>query len=359
LSVHGSELGDSRINISQFHAFDALFNSSAAIQSAKSILLAQLLSGGIVLQRNGETLKAVKFGETGVDGNRARGVTKTFSRHLNEHWLPFARDVIESFLKWGICAVTFSTVQDESELVSSIDALKARLKITGSRKRKAPAPVLIPVVPHAGTYEIGWLATNSGYTRDYKVYCSAPGRLSEADLAAFVAIRGHPDASGNLCSPIATVFRHGSFTQSLVELAFTAEISRATPSMVTQVRQPPKTNDLSAGSLFIDSESRAQQDQVQTQESLDEARALELQSSVCRMINSLQTRVTGESSAASTFVPPEVPPKLFVIPKGQEVAPHLTAPQPRGDLEALIRLNIDEFCAALGVPSSLVFEGAY
>jgi hypothetical protein len=34
-------------------------------------------------------------------------------------------------------------------------------------------------------------------------------------------------------------------------------------------------------------------------------------------------------------------------------------PQPRGDLEALMRLGIDQFCSALGVPSSLLFEGRF
>ena len=34
-------------------------------------------------------------------------------------------------------------------------------------------------------------------------------------------------------------------------------------------------------------------------------------------------------------------------------------PQPRTDLEALMRLGIDTFCSALGVPAALVFEGKF
>lgn len=41
------------------------------------------------------------------------------------------------------------------------------------------------------------------------------------------------------------------------------------------------------------------------------------------------------------------------------MAPHVTVPQPRGDLEAMMRLGIDQFCSALGVPSALVFEGRF
>ena len=37
----------------------------------------------------------------------------------------------------------------------------------------------------------------------------------------------------------------------------------------------------------------------------------------------------------------------------------MQVPQPRGDLESLMRLGIDQFSAALGVPSSLLFEGRF
>ena len=46
--------------------------------------------------------------------------------------------------------------------------------------------------------------------------------------------------------------------------------------------------------------------------------------------------------------PPDIPPKLFVLPKDHELAPNVQLPQPRTDLEALVRLGIDQFCAALG-----------
>lgn len=83
--------------------------------------------------------------------------------------------------------------------------------------------------------------------------------------------------------------------------------------------------------------------------------------------NAMQTRgaeASGAGGAGSSsggrqlFQPPDVPPKLFTLPKDHELAPNLQVPQPRTDLEALIRLGIDSFCSALGVPAALVFEGA-
>ena len=84
--------------------------------------------------------------------------------------------------------------------------------------------------------------------------------------------------------------------------------------------------------------------------------------------NKLQTR--GESGGGgggsgssggqrSQWQQMEAPPKLFTLPKDHELAPNLQVPQPRTDLEALIRLGIDSFCSALGVPAALVFEGKF
>ena len=65
-------------------------------------------------------------------------------------------------------------------------------------------------------------------------------------------IRQHPDSSGNVISPLSSVYEQGSFTSALIELAFTAELSRSAPSIVTQVRKPEKGSDLTAGALFFD-----------------------------------------------------------------------------------------------------------
>jgi len=166
---------------------------------------------------------------------------------------------------------------------------------------------------------------------------------------------------GNVNSPLATVYEQGSFVAGLVEMAFTAELARSQPAYVTQIRKPDKQQDLTAGGLFFDAESRQQQQGTESEESQLAARALELQSQLARAINHAQHRGDGggSSSARPTFGAPEVPPKLFTLPKDQELAPHVLIPQPRGDLEALMRLGIDQFCSALGVPASLVFEGRF
>ena len=50
--------------------------------------------------RDGVPLKTVKFGERNPDGSAKKGITTSWNEHLAEHWLPFAKDVIDAFLKY-------------------------------------------------------------------------------------------------------------------------------------------------------------------------------------------------------------------------------------------------------------------
>ena len=364
LGVHSSDLGESRLNTQQIYALDVMFASHPAVQAAKTVLHSQLLSGGLQLVRNGKVLKPVQFGETDEGGSRRRGVTLDWAAHLEEHWLPFARDVIDAYLKWGICAVIFDELVSDEAHLEAVDEQRAELKLSNRKRNNAAvlkSTLLIPHVPHVGTYDVGFSNQGRyGYTRTYQLYSNAPGQATHADPAARIFVRQHPDGSGNVNSPMATVYEMGSFVSSITELAFTAEIARAQPSIVTQLRKADKQNDLSAGALFFDGDSRHVADMETGEDSSRAARDLGVQSQLMRMVNDLQTRAGTDGSASrQSFAPPDVPPKLFVLPKEQEMAPHVTIPQPRGDLEALMRLGIDEVCSAMGVPASLVFEGRY
>ena len=108
--------------------------------------------------------------------------------------------------------------------------------------------------------------------------------------------------------------------------AVTAEASRARPRMVTQLRKKD-TAALDPENLFFDSESRAVQSGADVDESAAQARALQLQKSMCDMINRLQTRHVeadhdmhsfggqGKHAMKQSYAPPEVPPSLFTVPK--------------------------------------------
>ena len=189
------------------YALDALYSTHPAVQAARTVLHAQLLSGGLALVRDGEVLKEVAFGETDAQGQRKKGVTKNFNEHLDEHWLPFAKDVIDCFIKWGVAPVVLD-VLEEDPAIEAIRVLKAQVGIEGPLKRKTPPPPpkLVPHVPILGTYEIAWKASGKyGYTRTYFVYNNAPGQATRLDEEAQVYVRQHPDSVGNCNSPLATV----------------------------------------------------------------------------------------------------------------------------------------------------------
>jgi len=169
---------------------------------------------------------------------------------------------------------------------------------------------------------------------------------------ALVFVRQHPDSVGNLNSPLGTVYEQGSFVAALTELAFTAEIARSQPQIVTQLRKPEKGSQLDAGALFFDAESRNAATDQEGEESGQAARALEMQARLCEVMcayarfrlvtdaplthththtrhvrsNKLQTRGGdqggggGTSATRPPYMPPDVPPKLFTLPK---VSSHL------------------------------------
>jgi hypothetical protein len=370
LGVHDSEMGEKRMNLDQVYALEHMFQGHPAVQAARTVLSGQLLSGGISLRKEGDD----------VD------LTPAFKDHLNEVWIPFAQDVIDSFLKWGYVAISYEEQEDDLRR-STLLAKRRKLAqpaptAKGGRGSKAKQavdqtpvapPLIIPMVPTLGSYEVAFhMGGRQGYKREYLVYSNAPGQGTREDEEARVVVRQHPDAVGNVNSPLAAVFELGSFVGALTELAITAEASRARPRIVTQMRKKD-ASALDPGNLFFDSESRAVQQGADTEESGAQARALQLQQQMCQMINKLQTTNPKDDhdlhsfsgaggsrlASKSAYAPPEVMPSLFNLPKEQELAPNVSSPESRGDLEALSRLAIEQFSAAFGVPSDLVFSGRF
>lgn len=367
LGIQSNESAESRLNLKQIYALEELFVSNPVVQAARTVLSGQLLSGGISLRKDRKDVE----------------LQPAFRDHLSDIWLPFAQDVIDSFLKWGMVVISYEENEDtmrRSALLAKRRKLAEDGRVESERGSKvskatesalADAPVIVPIVPMLGSYEIAFCnGGRTGYKRKYFVYSNAPGQSNIHDEEARVVVRTHPDGVGNVNSPLASVFDYGSFVSTLTELAVTAEIARSRPRMITQMRKKDHTQ-LDAGNLFFDSESRAVQSGVDVEESAAQARALQMQHSLCSVINKLQTRGDvpdhnthsfgghARHSGKQPYMPPDVPPSLFTVPKDQEIAPAIAASESRGDLEALTRLSTEHFSAAFGVPADLVFSGRF
>lgn len=299
-----SDVGLNRLNVQQIYALQQMFQTHPAVQAARTVLHSQLFSGGVQLMRDGEARKTIKESKvsrvdqsdrplslagssTGSSRGEEGGVTEAFARHLEEHWTDFAKDVCDSFLMWGVCAVVFEIEEEDPSKKAARLAKEEEGIGGGKRARSAPtiAKRLIPKVPQLGTYEIGYEGVGRfGYTRKYSVYAQAPGQPLRADEQAVVHVRTAPDSGGNVNSPMATVWELGSFVHSITELAMTAEIARATPQIVTQLRKQEKATGLDPGALFFDQESRNVQAGQDEAESEGAARALEMQAHLCKIM---------------------------------------------------------------------------
>ena len=145
--------------------------------------------------------------------------------------------------------------------------------------------------------------------------------------------------------------------------------------MWTQMAKADKGQGVESNQLFFDSESRQVQSDLDSEGNAEQAKALAMQSQLVQVINRLQQRKQDDSgfdhvrnsfggkgvaSGKHTHIPPEIPPAIFSLPKGQEVAPSAgQLPTARGDLEQLQRLSVELFGAAFGVPSDLLFSGRH
>jgi len=327
-------LGMNRVSNDQMHTLDQFFTSHPAIQAARTVLHSQLFSGGVALVRNGTMLKTLKStppdqpdkpaslssasSAVGSATTEQSGIKEPFARHLNNHWCDFARDVVDSFLKFGLVVVTYE-LEPEDESVRAVRLAQQEFGL--SSKKRARDPVvqrrLVPRVPTLGTYEVGFEQSGrNAYTRSYQVYAhQAPQHALKVDEQSVVHVLNHPDSVGNINSPLASVWELGSFVRTITELALTAEVARAQPQIVTQLRKQDKTSALDPGSLFFDSASRNMQAGNDTEESEGAARALEMQAHLCKVINAMQTTHRPDQPFSQAFEPPDVPPKLFTLPK--------------------------------------------
>lgn len=321
-------------------ALEALFNNSPTIAAARSVLFGQLFSGGITLRRDGAQVE----------------LTPVFQAHISTKWLSFATDVFDSALKWGVVAVAFD---DDEELRRAQARARARGEDAGA-SNTGPTLALVPIVPPHSCIKLGWHMTGKrGYTRTYDVHCTNGNRKDED---AHVFVRQAPDSEGNVCSPMSSVFELGIFVDALSELALTAEITLARPRLVTET-QPSATAAFDAFTSF-DTFSRELTGELEQEQSAQAARNLAFQQELASVAERMRFRpcppgsrgggvATGDCSA----LPPPVPPSIFTLPVGQKlVAAPGNLPQPRADLESLMRLSVDSFCAAFGVPAATVFN---
>ena len=405
-AIDAGSPGEVRISSDAMVALNHLYHASPSIQAARTILLGQLLSSGCIVRRGGRDVE----------------LHDTFARHLHDVWVPFAKAVIDGFLQFGFCVVSLEeeapppfanfirgrkSMSAQSEMGPAANGRENSRKdapnASESRARKRPISTdddsrrtpkkneitnLVPVVPDFGQCEVSFVYTGaSNYRRQYRIFTTNSDSVFAQDFVSEIFFRSPPDAAGNICSPVATVFQSASFISALEELALQAEVVRARQLLVTQpIQRTAGSQNLDPANLFFDSESRAVQASATAEDDAAQAQGLAVQAAMMRKINALQTTNTdssraGGSSAVPTHVPPPMPPQLFACPgkrsflntittapltiprvfgaDRQQVVPGVRPPEARSDLVDLMRVINDHIAAALGVPASVIFEGKF
>lgn len=367
-AIDAGHPGEVVVSTDTMMALAHLYQTSPSIQAARTILMGQLLSSGVVVRRGGMDVE----------------LTDSFSKFLESKWLPFARDCIDSLLQFGFVVVALepddpppfsgkrradslrkdSILGDASATRTKkvkLPSTDADLSVESAKNLQQRAENLVPIVPDLGSYQLSFVRTGeSSYKREYRIFSTDSRMVFRQDVESEVFFRSEPDPVGNICSPVATVFQSASFISALEELALQAEVVRARSQIVTQAVQKNHQNqNLDPSNLFFDSESRAIQSSSVAEEDANQATSLAIAAKLMMQVN--RVRTTNESAAAGpsgpTHVPPEVPPRLFAVPDKQQVVPNLRPPESRTDLVDLSRMVNDHVCAALGVPASVVFEG--
>ena len=341
---------ETRVNAEQVASLEQMFRTHPSLVAAANVIRAQLLSGGLMLRRGGQPIE----------------MTPEFKQHIDRKWVPFARDVIDSFLIQGYSVVSYED-DDDGDVVRD----SSEESVQGERR------AVVPIVPPIGSYGLVFrMVGRMGYKRQYKVYPAAAMRMSEPDEEVHIYVRDDPDANGNINSPVACVANMASFIDTLFDLAVEAEVGRANPIIVTQPPRQTGASSVNPSDMFFDTESQEMHgNQVRNDNRLS-AELLRMQLQLCAEMNQRRTPETGfgagldisrrgstgaklsPAARAAAASAGSLATRMFALPKDQEMTSY-PLPQARADLGDLIRQGVEQMCAAMGVPSSLVMEARY
>lgn len=393
---------ETRVNSKQALALEQLFHTHPALLAAKNVLQAQLLKGGLTLKRDGEPVE----------------LTTAFKRHIDRTWMPFARLVIEHFVVYGYCVISYE--EDENmtlrpEPIASEAGVQGRWRPasgpqrdpvgrgskadrgmdeggqrtkegTGRSQPQQQPKNIVPNVAVLGSYDLAFeLGGRAGYRRHYKVYNRLSRDSMIVDDGVRIFVMEHPDVHGNINSSVASVMNHGSFIDTMLDLAVDGEVGRANPTVVTQARrQGAQQGANNPTDMFFDTESRDMHRSHVREDDADAQRTLQMQLELCRAINR-PTDIAGASSSgaalngwtsntgkdvlehpirgsaamrASAAAARTMSGRMFALPREQELAPY-PLPQNRADLADMIRLTVEQMCSAMGVPPSMIFDARF
>ena len=200
LAIDAGHPGEVRINADAMMAISHLYETSPSIRACRAILFGQMLGSGVCVKRGGNNVK----------------LTDPFAKYLEDKWIPFARDIIDNFLKYGFVVVSIENddpppfaglreqrkrqrasapppVRDsQAARKQSVAYPQSAASIVGKGVRNVAvdardsATNMVPLVPDPNVYMLSFIRReDSNYKREYRVY-STSSRNVRCELAGLV-----------------------------------------------------------------------------------------------------------------------------------------------------------------------------
>ena len=244
---------------------------------------------------------------------------------MQSHWLPFAKDIIDSIICIGLVPVRYKNINNN----------------------------VIPYVPKAGTYEIHVVTPEDGSTTYEFFSKDKPIDITKPTPDAFVlsGFGYDPERNGSLNSTIDCLYPHIRFVTDMHDYAVIAEKIRTNPPIIMQRRgeNQSSSNDESLHfDQFVDGDNvklslhnRYERDK-QDIESLQNQNRLFLRAIEGKNLHSAEN----SEKAIENMVP---------LPNQYNVGTTLQ-PSARTDFVAINRLSQETICALIGVPRSMIIN---
>ena len=247
------------------------------------------------------------------------------SQMMEEYWLPFAKDVIDTILCIGLVPIRYKKINKD---------------------------ITIPYIPKAGTYEIHCVTPVDGSMRFEFFSNDKPIDITKPTPNAFVlAGFGYdPERNGELNSTIECLYPHIKFISDMHDYAMMAEKIRSNPPIIMQKKSESVTQQEEGLHFdqFIDSDNIKVSNNNQFQRDQHDVDHLNRQNRL--FLNAIQGK-----SGTSTDNTKKALENMVPLPSQYSVGTTLE-PNARTDFVAINRLSQETICALIGVPRSMIIN---
>lgn len=258
------------------------------------------------------------------------GTTKDCSKNpltkqmLQSHWLPFAKNIIDSIICIGLVPVRYKEINDNT----------------------------IPYVPKAGTYEIHIVTLPDGSTTYEFFSTDKPINISEPTPNAFVlsGFGYDPERNGKLNSTISCLYPYIRFISDMHDYATIAEKIRTNPPIIMQKRgENQSSQDESLHyDQYVDGDNLKVSLHNQYQRNKEDVENLKNQNRL--FLNAIEGQNLHSTENTTRAIENMVP-----LPSQYNVGTTLQ-PSARTDFVAINRLSQETICALIGVPRSMIIN---